>query len=235
MPASHDSARRERKPVRVAVNAAAAPPDAPRAAAPSATGVIAAAVASPPVQSDEASLLLSVAGRFTAEGRATDAVALVERVLLRRPELRADPRVSTVLLRTAQGEDTAAANAAFTLLSGPMAEHGAKTLYELWLSPNSKAEARRRAEKWLQSRDFDKVAPLPLYVSVKLRQAKTCEDKHALLSLASAGDNQTLHYLKEIEKRTTCALDDLANCYPCMRVDSRLAETIAQLEAQAGG
>lgn len=184
---------------------------------------------------DEPSLLLGAANTFVQTGRESEAVSLIERTLLRSPELASDPRVGKVLLRAVHAEGRGAVSASFALLEGPMGQHGAELLYELSFSGDARAAPKRRAEKWLRSKDFDRVASFPLYVTVKLRQAESCEDKHALLELAAAGGRQTLDYLRELEVRTTCAPDDLANCYPCLRADSRLKDAITKLEKRVQG
>lgn len=179
---------------------------------------------------DEGALLLDSARSFTWQGRDAEAVTLVERALLRNPELRSDPRVREVLLRTAHSDDKASSAATFALLEGPMVDTGAELMYEISLARVGKDAARKRAQSFLRSKQFMKNAPLPLFVAVRLRQAKSCEDKHALLTLAQGGGKQTLEYLRELQSHTTCAPDDLVNCYPCLRADSKLNDAIAAIE-----
>jgi hypothetical protein len=198
---------------------------APAAVAPSAPSAAPSANAT-----DESTLLLNLASTFASEGRGNQAVAVIERALLRNPELRSDERVGKILLQTAQSDDKSTSNASFALLEGPMGERGAQLMYELSLMHSGTDNARKHVEGWLRSKDFVRVAPLPLYVLVKMRQAKSCEDMRALLGLASAGDRQTLDYLRQIQAHTTCSPDDLVNCYPCMRADNRLSDAIASIE-----
>jgi hypothetical protein len=179
---------------------------------------------------DEGALLLDSATALLREGRDADAVMLVERALLRNPELRSDSRVHDTLLRTAHSDDRASAAATFALLEGSMGERGAELMYEISLTRVGKESARRRAQTWLRGKQFAKNAALPLFIAVKLREAKTCEDKHALLPLAAGGGKQTLDYLRELQAHTTCAPDDLVNCYPCMRADNRLSDAISAIE-----
>jgi len=208
----------------------ASAPNESSATLPAAQAPLAAAPAAIPTITDEGALLLNSAATFLNEERAGEAVTLVERALLRSPELRSDPRVGKILLRAANAEEDATSKAAFGLLEGPMAESGAELLYELSQDRSAKDAARRRAQSWIRSKQFAKAAPLPLYTLVRLRSAKTCEDKHALLGLAQGGGKPTLEYLKQLQARSTCAPDDLVNCYPCMRADTKLVDTIAELE-----
>ncbi|MGC4089328.1 MAG: hypothetical protein QM756_15865 [Polyangiaceae bacterium] len=184
---------------------------------------------------DEGTLLLNSANAFASDGRDVEAVALVERAVLRNPELRTDERVAKVLLRTVYSEDKNAVSTSFALMEGPMLERGAELMYELSLASSVQEAPRRRAQSYLRSKEFTKTASLPLFILVKLRQAKTCEDKRALLGLANGGGRQTLEYLRELEAHTTCSPDDLVNCYPCLRVDSRLTDTIATLSKRVEG
>ena len=209
------------------------PLPAPRTLAPAPAQV---AVAAPAAQnlesgsSDEGTLLLDSATALARESRDAEAVMLIERALLRKAELRSDPRVHDVLLRTAHSDDKASAAATFALLENAMAERGAELIYEISLTRVGKESSRRRAQSWLKGKQFAKNAALPLFIAVKLREAKSCEDKHALLPLAKGGGKQTLEYLRELQAHTTCAPDDLVNCYPCMRDDSRLSDAISAIE-----
>ncbi|MFZ5894986.1 MAG: hypothetical protein ACOY0T_28260 [Myxococcota bacterium] len=215
---------------RAPVAAAAPAPQRPTSVEQSAAAAPVANTAPALASAEEGSLLLNAASNFASEGRDGEAIALVDRALLRNPELRSDERVGNVLRRTAHSDDKAAASATFALLEGPMGERGAELIYEISLVRVGNESARKRAQSWLRSKQFTKNAALPLFIVVKLRQAKTCEDKHALLGLAAGGGKQTLDYLRELQAHTTCAPDDLVNCYPCMRADNRLSETIATLE-----
>jgi hypothetical protein len=179
-------------------------------------------------------VLVSLAESLAGQRRDAEAVAVLDRLIARTPELRSDPRVAKLLLQTVYSDDREAAKGSFALLEGPMAEAGAALMYELSLSRDVRDGPRRRAETWLKSKAFDRVSPLPLYTVVKLRYAKTCEEKRSLLGLATAGGQLTLDYLRELEARTTCAPDDMDNCYPCLRSDSRLADTIATLAKRLG-
>lgn len=202
-----------------------APPAAPRSTLATA----------PMSESDEGALLLESARSFTWQGRDSEAVTMVERALLRNPELRTDARVREVLLRTAHSDDKATSAATFALLEGPMVETGAELMYEISLARVGKEAARKRAQSFLRSKQFAKNAALPLFIAVRLRQAKSCEDKHALLTLAQGGGKQTLDYLRELQAHTACTPDDLVNCYPCLRADGKLSEAIAAIEKRTKG
>jgi len=189
-----------------------------------------------PSPSDETAILLAQAERLLADKRDAEVAPLLDRALARKPELKGDPRVAKVLRRTAASDDRLAASDSFAMLTGPMGEAGAKVLYEISLDEKVRKGVRQRADNWLQSKEFDRTAPLALYAAVKLRSAKSCEAKQGLLEFAAeAGDEQALTYLRELEKKTVCSPDDLVNCYPCLRSDSRLETAIAKLSKRVGG
>jgi len=181
--------------------------------------------------SDEASLFLSLANDYLGERREVEAVALVSRVLSRQPELKDDPRVAAVLSKTVRSEQAQASDESLALLTGAMADKGAELVYALSLEPMLRDPLRRRVDNWLASKDFDRVSSAALYSTVKLRTAKTCDQKHALLRLAAdVGGKQTLDLLRELDARTICGPNDLKNCYPCLASDSRLKDSIQRLE-----
>jgi len=210
----------------------AAPPSEPSPAepAPAATAPAAKAEqASAPA--DEATVLLDLGDALLTQQRAGDVPSLIARLIARQPEMKKDPRVAKLLLATAASDDRRAASESHALLIGPMDEVGAALLYELSTKPGVREGVRARADSWLGSKDFERVAPLAVYAAVKLQKAKTCEDKHALLDFAErAGGKYVLEYLRELDKKRACAPDDLVHCYPCMRNDSKLSDVIAKLE-----
>lgn len=183
---------------------------------------------------DEASVLLDLADSLLAEHRDADVPAVIARLIARQPELKDDARVRRVLLSAAGSDDRKASGDAYALLTGPMGEAGAALLYELSLDRDVREPTRTRAQTFTSSKDFEKVAALPVYAAAKLRNAKTCEDKHALLEFsANVGGKYVLDYLHELEGQTSCKPDDLIHCQPCLRNDSRLADAIAKLDRTA--
>ncbi|MFZ5895403.1 MAG: protein kinase domain-containing protein [Myxococcota bacterium] len=207
--------------------ASAEAPVAPPSAVPAAPVVA-------PVAADEESTLIELANSYTSEHRDAEAVALVQRVLMRQPELRKDARVGKVLTRTARSLDRAASDQSFALLEGSMGEFGAELIYDLSRDREASERVRRRADQWLRSGNFDRVSSTALYSAVKLRQARTCEQKHALLRLAAdVGGRRTLEYLRELEGRTTCSAGQ-GECYACLAADSLLKQTIERIAERVG-
>jgi hypothetical protein len=181
--------------------------------------------------SDEAAVFLALASDYVRDHREVEAVALVSRVLARQPELKDDPRIAAVLAKTVRAELAQAADESLGLLTSVMGEKGAELLYALSLETNLRDPVRRRVDSWLASKDFDRVSSAALYSAAKLRSAKTCDQKHALLSLAAdVGGKQTLEFLRELDARTICGASDLKNCYPCLASDSKLKDSIERVE-----
>jgi hypothetical protein len=204
----------------------------PTAAAPVATPP--ATTKAPPKTADEASVLLDLADSLLADHRDADVPAVVARLIARQPELKNDAGVKRVLLSAAGSDDRKAAGDAYALLTGPMGEAGAALLYELSVDRTVRAPVRTRAQAFTASKDFEKVAALSVYAAAKLRNAKTCEDKHALLDFgANVGGKYVLDYLHELEGQTSCKPDDLVHCQPCLRNDSRLSDALAKLDRAA--
>src|SRR6185369_13869253 len=120
-----------------------------------------------------------------AQHRDAEVPALLQRLVARRPELATDERLQRSLLAAASSDDRRAAADAHALLTGAMGETGAALVYELAFKPDVREPVRQRAQAWLSSKDFERVAPLAVYAAAKLRLAKTCEDKHGLLDFAA--------------------------------------------------
>lgn len=217
---------------RIDAPAAAALPSHPGEAASLQAGpALAGKIEAPAAQADEASVLLELADSLVAQRREAEVIPLLERLIARQPQLKDDPRVGRLLMTTAAAEERRAAAGSYELLTGAMGETGAALMYELSQKKDVREGVRRRAASWLDSKEFERVAPLSVFAAVRLRKADSCEDKHALLGFAGkAGGKYVLAYLQELDRRKLCAADDLVNCYPCMRNDSLLADTIAKVE-----
>jgi len=181
---------------------------------------------------DEPSVLLALASSLLDQHRDAEVPALAARLIARHPELVSDDRLQHVVLAAAASSDTRAATDGFALLTGPMGETGAALVYALSLKDDVRRSVRQRAQSYLSSKDFERVAALPVFAAEKLRSAKSCEDKRGLLDFAGqVGGPQVLDALKELEHHTSCGPEDLVHCYPCLANDHRLADIVAKLES----
>ncbi|MEP7052831.1 MAG: serine/threonine-protein kinase [Pseudomonadota bacterium] len=156
------------------------------------------------------------------------AVGGVGRALNLDPSLASDKTIASILFQTAQVKP--ASDASFALLFGPMAVHGPDVVYDLAATEVVKLWVRARADTWLRSPDFAKVATPALSIAVALRFATNCPQRAALLARAKTdGDVRTLGYLNQYRATTGCGRRRREDCYGCLRADSRLAETVAAI------
>jgi len=161
------------------------------------------------------------------------AIAL-EEALAADPASSQNERVAAML-----GEATrhgASSAAAFKLLSGPMGANGAEVVYDLAVHPKTPNDVRVKAEEWLASEQFQRVAPPALAITGRLRTTRGCSEKHALLDAAAAtGDRRTLEYLKVLAVKGGCGRRARADCFPCLRDDDKLSRAIATIEQRLAG
>jgi serine/threonine-protein kinase len=211
----------------------AAPSPAPQQ--PATRDVVRASASASKSAPDEDAVFLSLADDYVRDRREGEAVALIARVLARKPELKDDERVSTLLKKTVRAESQQATDESFNLITSTLGEKGAELMYSLVLDPMLRDPLRRRIENWLASKEFDRISSSALYSAVKLRNAKTCDQKHALLKLsAEVGGKQTLDLMRDLDAHIICGASDLKNCYPCLAADSRLKDSIQRLEKRLG-
>jgi hypothetical protein len=142
------------------------------------------------------------------------------------PELSRNAHVAAVLWVTAQNED--AREATFLLLEGPMGSKGAEIAYDLIVTPKVSAAVRKRSEQFVGSAQFEKAASPALRVAVKLRDARKCDDIHALLDDAiEHADDRSLPYLRRFQNTKSCKVRRRrVDCWPCLRADRKLIDAI---------
>jgi hypothetical protein len=226
---SFDTPARPRAATDLELSATERTADAPSALPSPAVAPAPAAPSAP----DEAKVLLDLAESQLNDRRDAEVPAVLSRLIARRPELKTDERLNRLLLATASSSDSRASQDSFELLTGPMGETGAALVYELSLKRELGEASRRRAERWLGGKDFERIASLSVYAAQKLRRAKTCEAKQSLLEFASnAGGKYVLAYLRELDENTSCSPENLDHCFPCMRSDGRLKSALAKLEGR---
>ena len=176
----------------------------------------------------DARLALEVARAALAAKDYVQAVGWVGRTLNLDPTLSGDKQVASILFQTAQVKP--AADASFALLFGPMGSHGPDVVYDLAATEVVKLWVRARADTWLRSPEFSKVATPALSVAVAFRFATTCPQRSALLPRAKTdGDARCLGYLNQYRATTGCGRRHRDDCYACLRSDSRLTDTITAI------
>lgn len=177
---------------------------------------------------------LELAKAYLLERRHSDAVKVIGQLLAADPNMNTNPDVASTLWMGAQTKKSS--DQAFSLLEGPMGAKGADIIYDLVMTKGVAWNVKRRAERWLHSKQFKDHASPALDVAVALRFANNCPLRYGLLLRAkSAGDKRSLHYLRQFESRTGCGRGHRQDCNFCMRKDDRLEKTIEAIEKRDHG
>jgi serine/threonine-protein kinase len=177
----------------------------------------------------EARVRVALASARAKAGDFPGAVEDVGRALALDPKLFENPRVAGVLFRAAQAPD--ASQAAFRLLAGPMGTRGADILYDLAYTPGVRAAVKGEAAEIVDSEAFAATAAPALVVAIELRRARTCAEYRSLLERARhVGDARALEFLRPLTRTTGCGPGKKRDCYPCLRSDRELSETVETIE-----
>jgi serine/threonine-protein kinase len=127
---------------------------------------------------------------------------------------------NAALIREAQDD-------AFALLDSKMGMRGIDILFDIAYGASGRMypQAAARAKKALDSPDVRKRASPALAVLMAFREAKTCDQKHALLdTVRDKGDARLLSQLQPYEAARGCGFLGRSDCYPCMHRDHLLDE-----------
>ena len=116
---------------------------------------------------------------------------------------------------------------AFSLLESKMGMRGIDILFDVAYGTSGRMypQAAARAKKELDSPDVRKRASPALAVLMSFREAKTCDQKHALLeAVRDRGDARLLSQLAPYESSRGCGFFGRTDCYPCMHRDHLIEE-----------
>lgn len=116
---------------------------------------------------------------------------------------------------------------AFTLLESKMGMRGIDLLFDIAYGTSGRLypQAAARARKALDQPEVRKRASPALAILLKFRDAKTCDQKHALLEEArDLGDARLLPQLQPYESARGCGFLGRTDCYPCMHKDHLLQD-----------
>jgi serine/threonine-protein kinase len=165
-------------------------------------------------------IALALAQTYAKEKKHAQAVGAIGRVLAADSQANADPQIARILFVGAQAKDSH--EAAFTLLAGPMGAPGADIVYDLATTDGVRGDVKARAERWLRSKEFDRLSSPQLNIAVALRFATTCKQRHGLLLRAkNVGDERSLVYLKQFPAAPGNA---------CLKEDKRLDDAVRAIE-----
>jgi serine/threonine-protein kinase len=126
---------------------------------------------------------------------------------------------------------------AFALLEDRMGMRGIDILYDIAYGQSGRSypQAAGRARKSLDQADVRKRASPALAVLLAFRDAKTCDQKHALLDVVrDRGDARMLAQLQPYEAVRGCGFLGRTDCYPCMHRDHALDEAKQAIAERAG-
>jgi eukaryotic-like serine/threonine-protein kinase len=174
---------------------------------------------------------LEMARDMAAKKNYSGAVGAVGRALSIDATFQNNPQVASLVFQTAQVK--ASSDAAFALLEGAMGPRGADIAYDLVSTSNVRPWVQTRAETFLQSPSFEKVATPSLRAIVKLRYSAGCEEKKALLpDLKKNSDERALFELVPLQDKTGCGARKKDDCYPCLRTSNELDDAIAAVRTR---
>jgi serine/threonine-protein kinase len=174
---------------------------------------------------------VEIARDLAAKKNWPGAVGAVGRALSIDAKFQNNAQVASLVFQTAQVK--VSSDAAFALLEGAMGSRGADIAYDLVTTSNVRPWVQTRAETFLQSPAFDKVATPNLRAIVKLRYSAGCEEKRALLpDLKTHSDERALFELVPLQDKTGCGARKKDDCYPCLRTSNDLDDTIAAVRTR---
>ena len=125
---------------------------------------------------------------------------------------------------------------AFALLESKMGALGVDILYDIAFGTSGKMypAAATRAKRSLTANDVRGRASPALAVLLDLREAKSCDARHALLErVRDQGDARVLSLLQQYQTSRGCGFLGVADCFPCMRKDDSLSEAVTAVGARA--
>ncbi|HEY5241925.1 MAG TPA: hypothetical protein VIJ22_10685, partial [Polyangiaceae bacterium] len=116
---------------------------------------------------------------------------------------------------------------AFSLLESKMGMRGIDILFDIAYGASGRMypQAAARAKRVLDTGDVRKRASPALAALMTFREAKTCDQKHAVLdTVRDKGDARLLTELRPYESSRGCGFLGRSDCYPCLHRDHALEE-----------
>jgi eukaryotic-like serine/threonine-protein kinase len=150
------------------------------------------------------------------------------------PNAAADLKLEEDVRNAALNKDTQ--DEAFSLLEARMGPRGIDILYDIAFGTSGRfyPQAAVRARHSLDLGDLRGRASPSLAVLLDFRDAKTCDERHALLErVRTLGDARLLSALQPYESTRGCGFLGRSDCYPCMHRDKQLTEARSAIEDRA--
>ncbi len=126
-----------------------------------------------------------------------------------------------------------AQDVAFVLLEAHMGMRGIDILYDIAYGASGRLypQAATRAKQSLGRSDVKGRASPALAVLLAFRDAKTCDQKHALLQDAGdKGDARMAGMLTPYQSSRGCGFLGRSDCYPCLHKDTALRDAITEIQ-----
>lgn len=171
---------------------------------------------------------------YTGVRNAREAMREAALVLAADPKSAADLKLQEDVRNAALLKETQ--EDAMALLESKMGARGVDILYDIAFGTSGRlyAQAATRARRSLDVEGVRTRASPALAVLLDFRDAKTCDDKHAVLERArDQGDARFLSLLQPYESTRGCGFLGRSDCHPCMHKDRLLTETLGAIEQRA--
>lgn len=164
-----------------------------------------------------------------AAGNAGDCLEAIGRAYSLDASVSHDAKLATLLWKIVQKRETT--ERSLRLLEQGFGSRGADILYDLATTPAVRKDLRQAAATSLKSAVDHDVASPALRALLALQQARTCEDKKALLpTIAREADARIQPELKSLQSMTGCGKRKRADCNPCLRHGLELENAIAAVK-----
>jgi serine/threonine-protein kinase len=121
---------------------------------------------------------------------------------------------------------------AFALLEAHMGMRGIDILYDIAYGASGRLypQAAQRAKASLSKSDVKGRASPALSILLQFRDAKTCDQKHALLQDAGdKGDGRMASMLQPYLSNRGCGFLGRSDCYPCLHKDTALKDAMTEI------
>jgi tRNA A-37 threonylcarbamoyl transferase component Bud32 len=182
---------------------------------------------------DRADVHLLLERAYTGVRNGKDAVREAALVLSVDPSVAVDLKLQEDVRNAALVKETQ--EDAFSLLESKMGARGIDILYDVAFGTAGRMypQAAVRARRSLENAEVRGRGSPALAVLLDFRDAKTCDDRHALLDRArDQGDSRLLSVLKPYESTRGCGFLGRSDCYPCMHKDRAVTDAIASIQTR---
>jgi hypothetical protein len=168
-----------------------------------------------------------------AAGNAVGSVGAAKSAYLANPAASKDAKLATVLWKTAQKRDSS--ELTLRLLQGGFGERGVDILYDLTTTPGVRSDVQEAASSALATTAAQGAASPALKVLLAFQQAKSCEERQALLpSIEHNADSRVVPLLNALQSTVGCGKNKQSDCNACLRHGLELQNAISGVKKREG-